>query len=144
VFSKDNAGGFVNIVVCILMGGFVGLITGYLLGPRGYGKLLLEDYVRTLDILFGVIGASLADYLWMSAFASEKMSFVVYGMAGLASITLVGVCRLISGIYSPSASYKGMSRSAFIAWHDAFAVKELATWKPPSRESRTPTEKRRP
>jgi hypothetical protein len=124
------------------MGGFVGLITGYLLGPRGYGKLLLEEYARTLDILFGFIGASLA--VWMSAFGSEKMSFVVYGIVGLGSITLVGVCRLLSGIYSPTASYKGMSRSAFIAWHDAFAVKELATWKPPFRESGTSTDKRRP
>lgn len=126
----------------MLLGGLTGLITGYLLGERGYGKPLVREYVMTLDLCFGLVGACLAGYLSISAFTAWYAS---YGASVLGSITVVGAFRLISAIYSPWASYKGMSRAAFIEWHDSLAVKELATWKPSRRESSTRlTENRRP
>jgi hypothetical protein len=51
------------------------------------------------------------------------------GAALIGAIVFVGICRLVSERYFCSPSYRGMSRVAFIEWHDKLAVKELASWK---------------
>ena len=134
-----------GMMIPILVGGFAGWLTGNLIGEKGYGRPLVAGYVRSLDVLIGVIGASFAGYLLFWALLGEKSSLATYGTAVLGSMTFVGACRLISARYFPSPSYRGMSRSAFIEWHDSLAVKELARWKPRRQESSTPpTENNQP
>ena len=119
-----------NIMIPILAGGCAGWLTGKLIGEKGYGKPLEEGYVRSLDVFIGLVGASFAVYLSSWALTGEKSSFADYGTAVLGSVIFVGACRLISARYFPSPSYRGMSRAAFIEWHDSLAIKELARWKP--------------
>lgn len=119
-----------NIMIPILAGGCAGWLTGKLIGEKGYGKPLEEGYVRSLDVFIGLVGASFAVYLSSWALTGDKSSFAAYGTAVLGSVIFVGACRLISARYFPSPSYRGMSRAAFIEWHDSLAVKELARWKP--------------
>jgi len=127
-----------DMMIPILAGGCAGWLTGKLIGEKGYGKPLVAGYVRSLDVLIGLIGASFAGYLLFWALIGEKSSFATYGTAVLGSMTLVGACRLISVRYFPFSSYRGMSRAAFIEWHDSLAVKELARWKPRRQERSTP------
>jgi uncharacterized membrane protein YeaQ/YmgE (transglycosylase-associated protein family) len=133
-----------SVMVPILVGGFTGWLTGKLIGDKGYGKPLVGGYVRSLDVLIGLVGASFAGYLLFSALIREASSFATYGAAILGSMILVGACRLISAKYFPSPSYRGMSRAAFIKWHDTLAVKELARWKPRRGASSTPAKNHRP
>lgn len=127
-----------GIMIPILAGGCAGWLTGKLIGEKGYGKPLEEGYVRSLDVFIGLVGASFAVYLSSWALTGDKSSFAAYGTAVLGSVIFVGACRLISARYFPSPSYRGMSRAAFIEWHDSLAIKELARWKPRRRESSTP------
>ena len=132
-------------MIPILIGGFTGWLTGKLIGEKGYGKPLVGGYVGSLDVLIGLVGAAFAGYVLLWALIGENNSFATYGTAVVGSMTLVGVCRLISARYFPSPSYRGMSRAAFLDWHDSLAVKEMARWKPLRRESSTTaTENRRP
>jgi uncharacterized membrane protein YeaQ/YmgE (transglycosylase-associated protein family) len=117
-----------GVIIPILVGGFTGWLTGELIGEKGYGKPLLGRYVRSLDIVIGLVGATFAGYLLLSALIGENSSFATYGTAVLGSMILVVACRLLSARYFPSASYRGMSRAAFNEWHDGLAVKELARW----------------
>ena len=84
-----------NIIMRILVGGITGCLIGQLMdGPR-YGNALVARYVRGLDLLFGVVGACLAGYLFFWAVIGPGDSFTTFGAAVLGSITLVSVGRLI-------------------------------------------------
>jgi uncharacterized membrane protein YeaQ/YmgE (transglycosylase-associated protein family) len=138
------AGVLMNGIFWILAGGMTGWLTGKLLGEKGYG-IPLGGYAKSLDFFFGVVGASIGGYLFFPIVIGEGGSLSTYGTSILGSITLVGACRLISGRYFRSLSYKGMSHAAFIEWHDSLVVKELATWHPRRPEnSTTATEHCRP
>ena len=78
-------------------------MTGKLSREKGYGKVL-GDYAIGLDIIFGIIGASIGSYLFFWAVIGEGSSFSRYATAVLGSITLVGVVRQVSARYSPSRS----------------------------------------
>jgi uncharacterized membrane protein YeaQ/YmgE (transglycosylase-associated protein family) len=132
-----------NIVVWILVGGIAGWLTGKLFGEKDYGTLPWRSYVKSVDVLLGAAGASLVGYLFFWAVIGGGSSFSTYGTCVLGSVTLVGACRLISASYFPFSSYKGMSRAAFIEWHDTLAMKELASWRPRPRGGSTmPAENR--
>jgi len=90
-----------NILVWVLVAGVTGWLTGKLIGEKGYGEVLKEGYARGLDIIFGIVGASLGGYLFFWAVIGEGSSFTKYGTAVLGSITLVGFVRQISAGYSP-------------------------------------------
>ena len=47
-----------NGIFWIVLGGMTGWLTGTLMGKEGYGKRSLGGYTRSLDIFFGVVGAS--------------------------------------------------------------------------------------
>jgi len=48
-----------NGIFWIVLGGMTGWLTGTLMGKEGYGKRSLGGYTRSLDIFFGVVGASI-------------------------------------------------------------------------------------
>ncbi len=90
-----------NGIFWIVLGGMTGWLTGTLMGKEGYGKGLLGGYTRSLDIFFGVVGASIGGYLSFWAVIGEGRSFSGYAAAALGSIALVGFVRQISAGYSP-------------------------------------------
>ncbi|MGH7766384.1 MAG: GlsB/YeaQ/YmgE family stress response membrane protein [Candidatus Binatia bacterium] len=80
----------------ILAGGIAGWLTGKLIGKKGYGESLSAGYAKSLDILFGVIGASIGGYLFFWIVVGEAGSFSGYATAVLGSIVLVGFLRQVS------------------------------------------------
>lgn len=97
----------------VLMAGFAGWLTGKLIGEKGYRKALKGYASNGLDIVLGIVGASIGGYLFLWAVIGQGSSFSKYGIAILGSITLVGVARLVSARYLPSsARLKTLSRTA--------------------------------
>lgn len=92
-----------NGIFWILVGGIAGWLTGKIVGEKGYGKALLGGYAIGLDIIFGIIGASIGGHLFFWAIIGEGSSFSRYGTVVLGSITLVGVVRQISGRFALSS-----------------------------------------
>ena len=90
-----------NSLIWILLGAITGWLTGRIVGEEGYGKVLGIGYAKGLDIVFGIVGASLGGYLFFWAVIGEGSSFSFYGTAVLGSITLVGFARQISAGYLP-------------------------------------------
>jgi uncharacterized membrane protein YeaQ/YmgE (transglycosylase-associated protein family) len=84
-------------IVCIIVGGMTGWLTGTLMGEEGYGKNLLGVYASSLDIVLGIVGAFFGGYLFFWAVIGEVSSFSTYATAIFGSVTLVGLVRLISG-----------------------------------------------
>jgi len=129
----------------ILAGAIAGWLIGIFFEEKGYGKVLSTSCATSLDILFGVMGASIGQYILFPAVTGKSTIFNNYGAATIAATSLVALCRFVSQRYFRSPSYRGMSRAAFCEWHDSVTMKELATWKPPSRErSGTPADNRQP
>lgn len=84
-----------NGLYWFLVAGGCGWLIGTIIGQNGYGKAL-GGYADGLDILLGIVGASVGGYFFLSSVAGESSKFSAYGTAILGSITLVGVVRLIS------------------------------------------------
>jgi len=97
-------------ILWILVGGITGWLTGKLIGEKGYGEGLTGAYTRSLDIFFGVIGASIGGYLFFWAVIGEGSSFSGYATAVLGSIALVGLVRQISAGYLPFSLVRGGKR----------------------------------
>src|SRR2546430_17101719 len=53
-----------NGIFWIVLNGMTGWLTGTLMGKEGYGKRSLGDYTRSLDIFFGVVGASIGGFFF--------------------------------------------------------------------------------
>jgi len=90
-----------NGMLWILAGGITGWLTGKLIGKKGYGETLLAGYAKSLDILFGIIGASIGGYLFFWMVIGEGSSFSKYATAVLGSIALVGFLRQVSSMRLP-------------------------------------------
>jgi len=84
-----------NAIVWILLGAMSGWLTGKLLGEKGYATQLFGGYTSSLDIFFGVVGASIGGYLFFWTLIVEGSLFS-NAAAILGSVSLVGACRLIS------------------------------------------------
>ncbi|HEY2986393.1 MAG TPA: hypothetical protein VGL11_01630 [Candidatus Binatia bacterium] len=80
----------------IVAGGITGWLTGKLAGKKGYGETLLPGYAKSLDILFGIIGASVGGYLFFWIGIGDETSFDRYATAVLGSIAVVGFVRQVS------------------------------------------------
>jgi uncharacterized membrane protein YeaQ/YmgE (transglycosylase-associated protein family) len=85
-----------NAMLWILAGGITGWLTGKLIGKKGYGETLLVGYAKSLDILFGIIGASIGGYLFFWMVLGDGGTFSRYATAVLGSITLVGFLRQVT------------------------------------------------
>jgi len=93
-----------NGLFWVLMVGVTGWLTGKMIGEKGYGEAL-GGYANGLDILFGVVGASIGGYLFFWAVMGEGSSFSSFATAILGSVTLVGVTRQVSTGYLPFRLY---------------------------------------
>ena len=51
-------------ILWIAAGGVAGWLTGKLLGKKGYAAGLFSGYAKLLDIVFGILGASIGGYLF--------------------------------------------------------------------------------
>jgi uncharacterized membrane protein YeaQ/YmgE (transglycosylase-associated protein family) len=96
-----------NGIFWIVVGGTTGWLTGKLIGEKGYGELLKAGYARGLDMVFGIVGASLGGYLFFWAVIGEGSSFSKYATMVLGSITLVGFVRQVSAGYLPFSLVSG-------------------------------------
>jgi len=85
-----------SAILWILAGGIAGWLTGKLIGKKGYGETLFAGTTKSLDILFGIIGASIGGYLFFWMVVGEGGSFSGYATAILGSIALVGFLRQVS------------------------------------------------
>jgi uncharacterized membrane protein YeaQ/YmgE (transglycosylase-associated protein family) len=83
-----------DAIFWVLVTGVAGWLTGKLIGEKGYGAL--RGYTGGLDILFGIVGASLGGYLYFWTVIGGSL-FSIIATVILGSITFVGVLRLISG-----------------------------------------------
>ncbi|MGH7829685.1 MAG: GlsB/YeaQ/YmgE family stress response membrane protein [Candidatus Binatia bacterium] len=90
-----------NGILWVVLGAITGWLTGKLIGEKGYGELLKAGYARGLDMVFGIVGASLGGYLFFWAVIGEGSAFSKYATAVLGSITLVGLVRQFSARYLP-------------------------------------------
>jgi uncharacterized membrane protein YeaQ/YmgE (transglycosylase-associated protein family) len=96
----------------ILAGGVAGWLTGKLIGQKGYGETLMAGYAKSLDILFGVLGAFIGGYLFFWIVIGEGSTFSKYATAVLGSIALVGFARQVSARYLP-ISWAGKNNISF-------------------------------
>src|SRR2546427_12724383 len=80
-----------NGIFWIVLGGMTGWLTGTLMGKEGYGKRSLGGYTRSLDIFFGVVGASIGGFFFFLGGLGGGRSFFGFVGAGPVSLSLFGV-----------------------------------------------------
>jgi uncharacterized membrane protein YeaQ/YmgE (transglycosylase-associated protein family) len=83
----------------IVAGAVAGWLTGKLIGKKGYGDTLFPGYAKLLDVVFGIVGASLGGYLFFWIVIGQGSSFSYYATAVLGAIALVGLLRQFSTIW---------------------------------------------
>lgn len=88
-----------NAIFWVLMVGVAGWLTGRMFGEEGYGKVLRGGYAEGLDIVLGIVGASIGGYLFFWTLLGEGSSLGSIATAILGSIILVGVARMMSTRY---------------------------------------------
>ena len=93
-----------NGLFWVLVVGVTGWLTGKMFGVKGYGEAL-GGYTDGLDIIFGIVGASIGGYLISLAIIGEGSFFSGIATAILGSMTLVAVVRLIPARYWLSSSH---------------------------------------
>lgn len=91
-----------NAIFWVLMTGVAGWLTGRMFGEEGYGKVLRGGYAEGVDIVLGIVGASIGGYLFFWTLIGEGRSFGTIAAAILGSVLLVGVARLMLTRYMPS------------------------------------------
>jgi hypothetical protein len=84
-----------------LVVGITGWFAGKMIGEAGYGQ---SSYADGLDILLGILGATIGGYLYFGTFIGEGGGLSVDLTTILSSIALVGIARLISATYFPASS----------------------------------------
>ena len=99
-----------NAMLWILAGGITGWLTGKLIGKKGYGETLFAGYAKSLDIFFGIIGASIGGYLFFWMVIGDGDSFSRYATAVLGAITLVGFLRQVTARSLPFSLAGGKNR----------------------------------
>ena len=82
-----------NAISWVLVGGITGWLTGELIGQDEHGEVLKDGYQKGLDVILGIVGASIGGYLFFWAVIGEGSLFSRYATAVLGSITLVGFAR---------------------------------------------------
>lgn len=84
-----------------LIVGIAGWFSGKMIGEAGYGK---ASYADGLDILLGILGASIGGYLYFWVFMGQGSDSSVYVTTVLSSVALVAIARLISATYLPASA----------------------------------------
>jgi uncharacterized membrane protein YeaQ/YmgE (transglycosylase-associated protein family) len=94
----------VNIIVQVLVGGLTGWLTGKAVEVEGRLKVVREGHV--FDIIYGIIGAMIGEYLFFWMVMGKGDTFSSFATTVLGSITLVGAARLIAARWRLARSYK--------------------------------------
>ncbi|HZA53956.1 MAG TPA: GlsB/YeaQ/YmgE family stress response membrane protein [Candidatus Udaeobacter sp.] len=93
-----------NIIVQVLVGGLTGWLTGKAVEVEGRLKVVREGHV--FDIIYGIIGAMIGEYLFFWMVMGKGDTFSSFATTVLGSITLVGAARLIAARWRLARSYK--------------------------------------
>ena len=93
-----------NIIVQVLVGGLTGWLTGKAVEVEGRLKVVREGHV--FDIIYGIIGAMIGEYLFFWMVIGKGDTFSSFATTVLGSITLVGAARLIAARWRLARSYK--------------------------------------
>jgi len=101
-----------NVAGRILLGAFAGWLTGVAVGTEGYGRVVRGRHVIILDIVYGIIGAVIGEYLFFWVVIGQGSTLSSYATAILGSITVVGAARLIVGKLRSYGSHNETSRPA--------------------------------
>jgi uncharacterized membrane protein YeaQ/YmgE (transglycosylase-associated protein family) len=83
-----------NIAARILLGALSGWLTGKALDGERVGKGQSPGRIQLFDIIYGIIGALMGDYLFFWIVIGRN-SFGNYATAVLGAIALVGAARLV-------------------------------------------------
>ena len=101
-----------NIIVRIVVGGITGWLTGKAVEVEGRVRVVKEGHV--LDMIFGIIGAFIGEYLFFWIVIGKGNAFSDYATTILGSITLVGAARLLTARWHRVRSYtRNTSPSSF-------------------------------
>ena len=101
-----------NIIVRILVGGLTGWLTGKAVEVEGRVSVVKEGHL--LDMIYGIVGAMLGEYLLFWIVIGKGDAFSDYATMVLGSIILVGAARLFVARRRPARSHKrNTSPSAF-------------------------------
>jgi len=92
-----------GLLLWVLIVAAAGWLTGKLIGETGYGEAL-GGYADGLDVVLGIVGASIGGYLFLAGASAEAGSFSRYATAFVGAVTLVATVRLVSERYLPSSS----------------------------------------
>jgi uncharacterized membrane protein YeaQ/YmgE (transglycosylase-associated protein family) len=87
-------GGFMNLILRIVVGGLTGWLTGKAVEVEGRMTVVREGHV--IDAIYGIIGAMLGEYLFFWIVIGQGNALSSYATAILGSITLVGAARLLA------------------------------------------------
>jgi uncharacterized membrane protein YeaQ/YmgE (transglycosylase-associated protein family) len=83
-----------NIVARILLGALAGWLTGKAADGERLGKDRSPGRLQLLDIIYGIIGALVGDYLFFWIVIGRN-SFGHYAASVLGAIALVGAARML-------------------------------------------------
>jgi uncharacterized membrane protein YeaQ/YmgE (transglycosylase-associated protein family) len=102
--SLWNAGGFMNVIIRILVGGLTGWLTGKAVELEGRVKVEREGHL--LDMIYGIVGAMVGEYLFFWIVIGKGNAFSDYATMVLGSVTVVGAARLVTARWRLIRSYK--------------------------------------
>ena len=83
-----------NVIVRIIVGALTGWLTGKAVEVEGRVAVVKESHV--IDVIYGIIGALIGDYLFFWMVIGQGNAFSSYATAVLGAITLVGAARLLA------------------------------------------------
>ncbi len=82
-----------DTIIRILLGGLVGWLVGKAADAEGFGRIVRERH--RLDVICGIAGALIGEYLFFWIVMGQRDWFSRYTMTVLGSITVVGAARLL-------------------------------------------------
>src|SRR3989442_2071199 len=98
-----------NGIFWIVLGGMTGWLTGTLMGKEGYGKRSLGGYTRSLDIFFGVVGASIGGFFFFLSATWGGGRFCAFSAAHPRPLSSFGFCRPNPACVFPSCCGEAVS-----------------------------------
>src|ERR1043166_9603865 len=83
-----------NVIVRILVGAITARLTGKAVEMEGRITVIREGHF--LDMIYGIVGAMLGEYLFFWIVIAKGNAFSDYATTVLGSITVVGIARLVT------------------------------------------------
>ena len=93
-----------NFIVQIFLGGVTGWLTGKAVEIEGRVQVVREEHL--LDIISGIVGAMVGEYLFFWTVIGKGDAFSSYATTVLGSIALVGAARLLTARWRRPRSYQ--------------------------------------